>query len=349
MNVFTDFHHSALLRSLILLFEGRLGGRVYRPIGLEWAEKGFWKVYDHPATQQQFLTLTQGYRPVDGTAPLNQFTYPDNPEPDVYYCADPENDTYNKAITFAQFCAMDIDIVIASMPEHVEPFKRLIRQYKPNAKLILQVGNNWQWENMPVDNVMASTAPKQANGKHVVFYHQEFDLDLFKPSFDIPDKNIYSFVNILQNTTDYPLYEHYKKMLPEYNFKAYGGQCPDGVINGVKNLSVKMKESRAIWHVKPGGDGFGHVIHNAFAVGRPIITRKAHYKNCLAEDLMVDGETCIDLDVHSEQDNVRLIRELMESDERWQAMARNVYNKFKQVVDYEKEQKDIALFINNLI
>jgi hypothetical protein len=69
-NVFTDFHHASLLQSFILLFEKRLGGNVFRPIGMEWAEKGFWKIYDHPATREQYLGLN-GATP-DGTPRLNE-------------------------------------------------------------------------------------------------------------------------------------------------------------------------------------------------------------------------------------------------------------------------------------
>lgn len=342
------FHHSALLRSIILLFENRLGANVYRPIGTEWHEQGFWKVFDHPNTVNQYLSVDQGYRPADGTPPLNLFTYPQDAERDVYYCADPENETYNKAITFEKFKQMDIDIVIATIPAHIEPFKKLIREHKPNAKLILQVGNNWNWEQMGVDNVMASTYPKPVpKNINAVFYHQEFDLGTFYPEFDYPKANVYSFVNIIQNTTDYGLFQHYKKKMKEFNFKAYGGQCPDGNMNGIFELADKMREARFIWHLKPGGDGFGHVIHNAFAVGRPVITRKSHYKECLAEDLFIDGQTCIDLDQHNETENMELIRYWSE-EANWERMAKTVYNRFQNVVDYDEEERRIRQFLNRL-
>lgn len=348
MNVFVDFHHTALLRSMIMLFEGRLGGNVYRPIGTEWYQRGFWKVFDHAATVQQFLTLEQGYRPMDGTPPLNTFVYPENAEQDVYYCADPENESYNKAITFEKFLSMDIDIIIATIPAHVEPFRRLIRDFKPKAKLILQIGNNWDWEPLGVENVMASTMPKEVSREtNVVFYHQEFDLKVFHPSHEFPGSNIYSFVNIIQNTADYPTFLAYKKMMKDFDFKAFGAQCPDGFMNGTRELAPKMREARFIWHVKPGGDGFGHVIHNAFAVGRPVITRKTHYANSLAGSLMVDGVTCIDLDARTPSENIALI-EKMSGQEEWTRMSQNAYNRFKEVVDFDREEKEIRVFLERL-
>lgn len=350
MNVFVDFHHTALLRSLIMLFEGRLGGKVYRPIGLDWHSQGFWKVYDHPATAQQFLSLDQGYRPVDGTPPLNQFVKPtDMIEPEIYYCADPENETYNKAITLEEFKKRDWDIVIASMPQHIEPFQRLIREHAPKAKLIFQVGNNW---NVPagieVKNVMASAKITPPEGVHFIEYHQEFNLSLFEPDYNYPEAKIHSFVNIIQNTADWPIFETFSRWLPEYDFKAYGGQCPDGVKAGPRGVAEGMREARFIWHLKPGGDGFGHVIHNAFASGRPVILRSSHYRNQLAEALIEDGVTCIDLDRQTPMESVLRIREIGESPTRWYAMAEAARQRFEAVVNYEKEAEAIKGFIAEL-
>lgn len=352
MNVFADFHHTALLRSLIMLFEGRLGGKVYRPIGMEWYEKGFWNVYDHPATAQQFLSTDQAYRPIDGTPPLNIFGKQHGGvtlESGVYYCADPENETYNKAVSFEKFLEMDIDIVVASMPAHIEPFKRLIREHKPHAKLVLQVGNNWLWEEMGVQNVLASTVAKPyPEGMNVCFYHQEFDLSLFSgPDTANPGKTAYSFVNCLPQSADYPLFQRFKSLLPSWDFRSYGGQCPDGSKGGVRGVAQGMREARAIWHVKPGGDGFGHVVHNAFALGRPVITRKSHYAGQLAESLMEHGVTCIDLDACAEDEAVAMIREL-EDETRWGKYCLEARYRFQELVNYDKEEQDIRAFIDRL-
>ena len=63
MNVFCDFHHTELYHSIKLLFEDRLGFNLYRPIGMEWQEQGYWKVFDHPATAAQFLSVNQKFDP----------------------------------------------------------------------------------------------------------------------------------------------------------------------------------------------------------------------------------------------------------------------------------------------
>jgi len=42
-----------------------------------------------------------------------------------------------------------------------------------------------------------------------------------------------------------------------------------------------MKNSSAIFHAKSLGDGFGHIIHNAFALGRLILVRGKYYEGRL--------------------------------------------------------------------
>lgn len=351
MKVFTDFHHSALLRSLVLLFEYRLGAKVYRPIGTEWHENGFWKVYNHPATVQQYLTLAQGYRPIDGTPPLNQFVdglteYED----DVYYCTDPESESYNKAITLEKFKSMKFDIIIASIPAHIEPFKKLIELYQPQAKLVFQVGNAWDFNAMGVQNVLSSTKPVETKPEqNVVFYHQEFDLKTFYPSVPPGNRRIHSFVNILQSQglADFLRLE---ELLPDFQLRSYGAGNRDGIKNGVKEVAAGMREADWVFHVKPGGDGYGHVIHNAFACGRPVITRKSYYKDRLAGDLMIDGETCFDLDVHDVETVAKLIRTASDYKNAplLKQMSERAYEKFKEVVDFDREEKEIREWLKKL-
>ena len=40
--VFADYHHSGLYRSFELLFEKRLGGTLFKPIGWDWWNQGYW-------------------------------------------------------------------------------------------------------------------------------------------------------------------------------------------------------------------------------------------------------------------------------------------------------------------
>jgi hypothetical protein len=57
MRVLADFHHGSLLRSLVMLFEDRLGMELYRPIGLQWLHRGYWAISNLKGTAKQFLDL----------------------------------------------------------------------------------------------------------------------------------------------------------------------------------------------------------------------------------------------------------------------------------------------------
>lgn len=350
-NVFTDFHHSGLLQSLILLFEGRLGGKVYRPIGMEWAEYGYWKVYDHPATQAQFLTLAQGYKPIDGTDPLNVIK---KVEDGVYYCQDIDSGYYNKAITVDEFLKKNIDIIIASLPQHIEPFKRLCAIHKDKPKLIFQIGNAWSVEAGQAKNVMASALVSNVpSDTHFISYHQEFDTTIFHPNANVIVSNgIYSFINCFNMMEhfkqDWQLFETMEQVMPGWNFKSYGGQCRDGAAHGSKQLARKIREAGWIWHTKFGGDGYGHILFNSAASGKPLITKKSYYAGKLGEKLMIDGVTCINVDNLSPEQIKQKI-EFYSEPMRYQTMCENVYANFKQQVDFEKEEISLRDFLEKLI
>lgn len=371
-NVFTDFHHAGLLQSLILLFEKRLGGKVYRPIGMEWAEKGYWKIYDHPATQAQYLGI--GSATPDGTPPLNDVEkMVGNGRGDgnnfVYFCHDIDSGFTNKAITLEGFMSMKIDIVIASLPQHIEPFRRLCEAHPNQPRLVYQIGNQWNIpEGLIVKNVMASAKIEAPVNVNFISYHQEFDRQIFHPYSEIQPETIHvndevdlsvtpaaiitSFVNCF-NIADYmrhdwQLYEDVERLMPRWGFRCLGGQCRDGAAHGNKQVADRMRESRFIWHTKPGGDGYGHIIYNAAAVARPLIVKKEYYTGKLGAELMVDGETCITIDGLSAQDVVEKILHYND-DDLYATLCRNTYENFKHVVDFDREEQEIRTFLANLI
>lgn len=345
MNVFADYHHGGLYKSLKLLFEDKLGFNLYRPIGLDWYLNGFWNIadpYPDPMdTALQYLDINS--REYSQYENLNGGHYIKD---GIYYVWDAAEEIHHKCITFEQFKEMQIDIVLSSIPAHDVSYARLIRDFKPKAKHIAQMGNIYQTSD--VSNVMCSTAPYPVQeGKNVVFYHQMFDLDIFKYKEPINTeiKHINSFVNILPQQD---LFQQYRTALPEFKFESFGASCPDGSVTGNHNLAEKMSSSHFGWHVKPGGDGFGHVIHNWFACGRPIITNGSDYYDKLASLLLEDGVTCIDLEQATFQDNVSRIKKWAEPENHIK-LCQNAYNRFKDVVDFDGEVENIKLFLDRLI
>lgn len=347
--VFTDFHHASLLNSFILLFEKRFGGSVYRPIGMDWATEGYWKVYEHPATQQQYLTMAQGYKPEDGTLPLNNI---EKYEDGVYYCQDIDSGYYNKAITLEKFINMEIDIIIASLPQHVQPFLKLQQRFKPNAKLIYQIGNNWNIEgSMMITNIMSSALVNIPEWYHSIVYHQEFDREIFFYREPVPQKNIYSFINCYNVEPhfqkDWELFQRLEARMTDWTFRSYGGQCRDGSRDGSRKLASAMGNSRFIWHSKFGGDGYGHILFNSASVGRPIITKMDYYRGKLGEKLLIDGETCILIDNMDEDAIIRKI-EYYNQDDNYRQLVYNVRNNFQLKVNFDHEEIRLRKFIDEL-
>lgn len=343
MNILADLHHSGLFYSLKLLFEERLGFNLYRPIGTEWFENSYWDVArpysNNIGTVNQYLSL-RDIIPTDGSPILNNVT---NQTPTYYEIKETEHNYIQKAITLEQFKEMDIDLIIASIPDHWITYKKLRDQYKPKAKLICQLGNV-MWNDLVneygVENLLASVLPFNSNAKNAVFYHQELPTIKYEP----PIKNINtikSFVHLLPRPE---VFNTYKDRLKDYEFKAYGASTPDGWINGLKNVYKEMQESTYGFHVKPHGDGMGHIWHSWFMVGRPVITNFSDYNDKLGGIFFEHKVTGIDLERGTVEENCKLIRTLDN-----EKLSVNARNRFFEVIDYGKEQKIIEEFLNRLI
>jgi glycosyltransferase involved in cell wall biosynthesis len=345
MNIFADEHHVTLYKSLHLLFENRLGHNLFRPVGVEWFDEGFWKIAEpygnHPATIKQYLSLA----PEDqiyywGTPPLNIV----NKEKDGYY--EVKVDGYvQKAVTLEQFKNMKFDIIIATIPAHIEPYKKLIKLYQPQAKFIFQEGNCWHMDRSQAPNLLSSTK-KYNTDSNALFYHQEFDLNDFSFESARRYNRITNLVHLFRGSPEALTWDKYKQALPEYEWRMHGIEGDDGVIQ--ECLAETIKDTTFLWHLKIEGDGFGHVIHNAFACGRPPIVRKRYYEDKLAGELMEDLVTCVDLDKRSFEDNIKVIKEYSQPD-KYDQMSKNAYNRFKEIVDYDKEQKQIEEFLKGLV
>jgi hypothetical protein len=348
MKVFADHHHAALFHSLQLLFEGRLEWELYRPIGPEWHTEGYWHVYDHPHTVNQFLGLHQGREvPMDvHSDPLienecknKHYTVEDG----VYYVYDPVHNLSHKAVTLDKFKEMDFDILISSIPAHIQPFNKLIAQFQPKAKHIFQVGNAWGHQ-PGVANIMASTAPFPApSDVNCAFYHQEFDLDTYRYAPPRFHNVVNSYIHYMKAPE---LMDNYAGNFPGWQWTKYGAGM-DLSIMGVDGVGNTMQRSAWTWHYKPEGDGYGHVIFSSYACGRPAIIWGDFYRGKLAEHLLEDTVTCIDISKHSAEENIRTIHRLSEPEEHT-AICERSYERFRQVVDFDQEFEQLKVFLENL-
>lgn len=340
MNIFSDFHHGGLYTSFIHLFEERLGYKLFRPIGKEWFDKGYWKIAEpynnNLGTIEQYLGIRSV--PDDGTTPLNEVM---NQREGVYYVKDEAHMKTQRAIEFGKFCNMEIDIIIASIPAHIEPYKKLIEKYHPKAKLIFHIGNiGWgsSIDKYSVDNILASIK-EVPTSKNVCFYRQEFDLGIFDYEYRDPNYVISSFVHSANNKGLF--HADMMQHLPEFKFNDYGYS-----LKGVGSISEAMKRSTFGYHNKPGGDGFGHIIHNWMAVGKPIIVNLNDYKDKLAGELLIDGVTCIDMSARTPQQVAGNVREIIQGG--YRDMCDNINKAFKEKIDFESDAYKVSTFINSL-
>ena len=163
-NVFCDYHHSDLFHSMHLLFEKRMGYNLFRPIGLDWYTSGFWKYHKWMDVVKQYLEFRGDEILRDG----------------YYECPDPTHSSFTKAVTFEQFKRMQIDIIVATVPENTKCYWELRKIYKPRAKLIQEVGNQWsEFDFNYIDNMMFATLHYEIPDKiKCVQLRQEFDLNL---------------------------------------------------------------------------------------------------------------------------------------------------------------------------
>ena len=334
LNVFADFHHGCLYQFLRILIEKRFKYNLYRPIGLEWFCEKIWRHSENTPTVCQYLDPRNDAEIKDG----------------IYYMRDSWHNEIDKGITFEKFKEMKIDIIIGSISNHEISFSTLAKSHWNKPKFIRLIGN----VNEPIDfnyskNIIVTAKTMPIPDRiNAVFCHQEFDLKTFQYKPPIIRNSIKSFVNCLPLTKDFSLWKQYKTLLSDFDWKMYGGVCEDGSIGYADEMNSAFYNSSFIWHIKFGGDGFGHVIHNAYACGRPPIVKRSYYADKLAGPLMIDGKTCIDLERHTTEENIRLIREFSQPDKHNQ-MCENVYKRFCEIVNYEAEFIKLQEFFNNLI
>jgi hypothetical protein len=336
MNVITDYHNGALYNSMHLLFEKRFGWNLFRPIGNEWFTNGYFRIAEPygnaPETIGQYLDInTHPYTPYKN---LNGGLV----EKDgIYEIFDPENQITHKAITFDRFKEIEIDYIIATHPFH-ECWKNLL-QFHPKAKFIMQLGNEGQTTD--ATNVLSSVwAYKPTQGQNICYYHQEFDLAKFSYEKPLNNKIIRSFVHLHPESG---VFDVYQSALPEYSFQAYGMGTTLGPSN---NLAYQMKESLFGWHIKPA-DGYGHVIHNWFACGRPIITKGNYYLGKTGGLLLEDGVNCIDLDKHTFSEILHMVHKFTDPITH-EGMCLAAYKRFCDVVNFESEAESIKTFLSNI-
>ena len=369
MNVFADLHHGDLYYSLHLLFEKRLGGQLFRPIGLDWFKKGFWKLAEPygnaPDTLNQYLEVPPANKECIvekcEKVQINDFYHLPVSKPhilqkygetqlidDVYYIPVKTPDGYyiQKAITLKKFLEMDIDYVIATLDRDEKPYSELVSKYKPNAKFIFQLGNVG-WKPTCAKNVLLARNTSIPSNVNYIKYHPEHH-ESYCYTPPINHNVIKTFINCLFEFPESLAWlNKYEGFLPELTWKIHGILNKD---NAVPNelMPQAMKESAFCWHVKSHCGG-GFVARQAMACGRPPIIRSSYAEknDSLETDLYEDSINCIDLDLGTEEENIKKIRYFMQPENHLR-LCENTVKDFNQKVNFNIEAEQIRIWLEGL-
>ncbi|GEM_PF-6278050 len=376
MNVLCDFHHTDLFRSLRSLVEKRLGWRLFRPLGLEWREKGY--VF-HPDRYFGEGVLSK--------KPFNEKHLRDLPvgAPSHYPHG---TDAFEWSWITLEEASQTIDLILSTHPENHSAFFKFRQERRPGAKLVRYIGNEGEMPSAEYPNLLLATLPVyEAVQKktHAVFFHPEFDTSLYSwqapPVWDKPVMR--TFLNFIYHQTDearhdHVLYcRHLERLSPNVHFYTHGQgtpppnvrlepgeplwssirerygadfQMPDLLRNSGEpkdhaEISQLMKNTNLAWHAKTD-DGYGYLIHQLYASGRPIVCRRSNYQGKTAGILLKDKKTCVMVDGSVEEDIKKISHYLRPHENR--RLCENARDIFKKTVNFDHEFKRLKKFFENL-
>lgn len=324
------------------LFEDRLGYVVYTPVGHAWWDEGYWRFgegYGDDRLAQQFLTLERpgeweplGVRP-DAPPGYRVFTGRDNHHP--------EREILGIELEAVRATAQEWAYVVATVQDNQHGFARLAREL--GAKYVLQVGNTNQHVDWSLDPLALVSSEVPIRGRGIVI-HQEMD-PVFGWREPVKSHKLRSYVNCFASTPCYEPFEQMRDLLPEFIFRDHGIDGADGNVETVAEIADGMETALFGWHDKVQGDGFGHVLHDWAAIGRPLIGHGAHYRGLMGEVFWQDGVTCIDLDKHTVPEAAQLIRDIASDPPRHREMCRAIRAVFEANVDFEADAERVREFL----
>lgn len=341
MRALADFHHHDLYESLCILFEDRLGWELFRPIGMEWFDREYWnfeRAWHGDAVARQYLS------PRDDDIAGPRWSYrPDHSHPGRAH----------KLVTVEQARALGLDLVLASVDHNHEGFARFASEV--GATFGIHIGNvRWndtqdRWDLARL--ALVSTSLPFSPPVPWVTVRQEFSLRDFHPG-PPPRREPFvvgSFVNCFAENA--PAYAHFREtagMAPTYDWRVYGayGSAPEdeyaaGNLGRCADVAAAMRGIDVAWHTKRWSDGFGHVIHNLFAVGRPVLGIASYYADQLAGPLWVEGVTSFDIGSRSPAETLDIIARLHADEGMHLRMCEAAAARFREVVDFDAEAEGV--------
>lgn len=335
MKVLIDIHHHDLFRSLYYLFNNRFNFDIYVPYGLEWNIQHSIAKYDHEDVVRQYLVEVKDWINICGSMGNIKF------------------------LTVEEYKNINIDIHVSTLLSNIRPFDDLIKHYQPKSKHIIQVGNNFPSELIDSigKNLLSSSIVvyKLSKIRHKLFYHQEFDTNLFKPEHNKIKNTIKSFQHYFGTgcapfQKDFKYFCELKNSMENFNFSCHGNGGDAGNISSIPTMiSDAVKNTGFIYHVKPQGDGYGFIYHTAIACGIPIIYKSEYlmYNDIKMTPLLFldNSDLFVDLSIMSNEQVIRKINHIYNN---YDDISDRIYRKFNAEIDFDSEFVKIKKFVENL-
>ncbi len=218
--IFADAHHTDLYRALQLLFERRFGWELYRPLGREYFDRGyFW----HPREDEVIGLLTK------------QSEFDPAKHKDVFDASEGGvlwKDREQDGILF-RWLPLDrikeIDLIVCTTDRNEDGFYRLRRDFGLKCPILRYTGNNGEKLDLDkFDIFIPAHLPDYeryvASGKKPgILYHPEFEIDngmyCWTPLPDHRQKIARTFLNFI--------YHHVGPGTPNEQWRRYCGYCDE--------------------------------------------------------------------------------------------------------------------------
>lgn len=347
LRILTDAIHADLYQSLRMLFEDRLGCTLYRPIGMDWRTSGVWQ-FDSDDVARQFLQPWAEDLPGPTTGELYR-----------YDASHPGRGTNLVSLAAARDTSWDL--VLATLDQNQPGLHALAKQ--TGATFGIQVGNQGaanHWD-LPQLALLSVTTPELPGGRpwmpHV-FYRQEFSLGpdgYWADGGALADPDLVATrVQCITGTPDYQRMRQLAAARPDLRWRWYG-HCgvPDDLYGGnahsTPQVAAEMHQARIAYHAKRWSDGYGHVVHGWFAIGRPVLGTARYYHDKLAGPLFVDGVTSYDLETHTDQEVLAWVDRMTHDDDAWRQACIASALRFREVVDFDAEADAILAMLEAVL
>jgi hypothetical protein len=204
--------------------------------------------------------------------------------------------------------------------------------------------------------MLSATTPGFTFWKPHVYYRQEFSLDLFYADGGAEaDRNwVMSRVQCQSTAPGYEVFRAVAAALPDAHFSWHGHCDPRDDLWGGDSpttalVAAEMHRAGFAWHAKTWSDGYGHVIHNWAAIGRPMLVTADYYADKLAGPLFVDGKTSFNLQRATGEEAAAFIRKLMGDEELWRSYCLNAAQRFREVVNFDEEADQLRVMFDNIL